>query len=916
MRVRSDDPPPAAPATGPVTLVARILTGILTGILPAVALGLGLCAGGALAQPAPVGGAPRKVVGLVFDDSGSMKGRINLPAFAAQILASSLDPARDTLFTLKLSTVDEQARRSPPVPAVPRNEFAAGRPLDEVVAGIRDSFSLDPTGDTPYDAVEVMLEALAREATRPDDEAFLVVLTDGKFDRLPRGGIRPDRYERYRRRLKSLTTRFVLIAPDNQEGMELQRIVEAQKVRSSLLEAFNAPFDRPAPVVSNSAALMAAMVEAVARINATDSASGRGGIIRIEPQRVAIDSPLTVSRLVGITFARKDGQTAGVERTSFGASPTVTVESTMKAADTADGWRDDQNKARTVQFNLAQALPPGRHTLDFDRPIGPTALFLFDTLAQLDLAVLDEAGRPLPLGRDGVPEAAVGQPLVVAGRLLDRIGGRETVVDPATVAGGSMAAWLAGPGTRQDLPLQSEPGQSRAVHRLRAGTAGEYEAGGTFSAAGFVRKEARRLRFRVVDNVAAPSVALTATECPGCAPDRLATILVPGEPVRPVAEVEVRIGPRPGIPFTAAIDGAPAWLRLVDPAGTIVAPDRALTAGPDGRLAFRLERVLDRPEDPVDHERPVTVRIRAAAPFVGEAHARAVLAIRVPQAHLRYVGTTRQDSKVQDPKLQDPKLQASRDQAPIPAPPLSLTGEDLAAGRDGVVFEISGLAGAPVRPHDFQLAGLGRPLSLTLDVSGSRITVRPGSTWCPCLLSAWWHVWGPDRIEVGYHGFGTARAAAPIAFVPSWAELGASCARLAAMVALALWAVIAAIQFARAPRFSKLSVASIRRRGQPIEAREPLRRWDARGNWRTVWGALLCRRLPARTEVEGLLLEATQGGPRLLLVGTSETIKIESDGRTVRTIREESPRLHFISLSWNSTFSDRRLFEMLTLKRS
>jgi hypothetical protein len=867
---------------------------ILAALFLAALLLVPFAAGEARAQSAPAGAAPRKVVGLVFDDSGSMKGRINLPAFAAQILASSLDPARDKLFTLKLSTVAEQPKRSPAVPAAPRDEFAAGRPLDAVVAGIRDSFSLPPWSDTPYDAVEVMLEALAREATRTDDEAFLIVLTDGKFDTLPRGGIQPERYERYRRRLRSLTTRFILIAPNDPTGRDLQRTVEDQRVRASLLEAFNAPNDRPAPVVSDSASLMAAMFEAVARINSTDLSSNRGGIIRVEPQRVAIDTPLTVSRLVGITFAPKGGRAAGVERTSFGVAPSLAVQSEMAATDTASGWSGDQNQARTLQFNLAQALPPGQHSLDFDRPIGLTALFLFDTLAQLDLAVLDESGRPLPPGRDGVPEAVAGQPLVVAGRIVDRVGGRETVVDPAAVAGGTLAAWLTGPGSRQDLPMQIEPGQSRYAYRMRAGAVGEYEVGGTFSAAGFVRKEGRRPRFRVVDSAVAPSVAIAATDCPGCGPGRLQTVLAPGEPVRPVATVEVRIAPVPGVPFTAAIDGAPDWLRLVDPDGAVVAPDRVLSAGPDGRLVLRLERVLDRPEEPADYERPVGVRIRAAAPYAGEAQARAILAVKVPVVRLRYVGTTRQD----------------------PDPPLALTGEEIAGGRDGLVFEVSGLVGDTVRPADFQVAAAGRPLALSLDVAGERLTVRPGSTWCTCLLWGWWSVWGPAQVEVRYRAFGEAGAAAPIAFAPTWTEIGASCTRLLLGVLLVLWILAAAWLFVRAPRFSKQSVASIRRRGQPIEAREPLRRWDARGNWRTVWGALTGRSLPARTEVEGLLLEATHGGPRLLLAGTSETIKLEGDGRTVRTIREESPRLQFIALPWNSAFTDRRQFEKLTLKRS
>jgi hypothetical protein len=55
---------------------------------------------------------------------------------------------------------------------------------------------------------------------------------------------------------------------------------------------------------------------------------------------------------------------------------------------------------------------------------------------------------------------------------------------------------------------------------------------------------------------------------------------------------------------------------------------------------------------------------------------------------------------------------------------------------------------------------------------------------------------------------------------------------------------------------------------------------------------------------------------RLLLAGTNENIKIENDGRTVRSIRKDSLKLQFVAVPWNSTFTERRSFERLTLMRA
>jgi hypothetical protein len=147
------------------------------------------------------------VVGILFDDSGSMASRIQLPTFGAQLLVSTLDGrnGQDRLFTLRLSQAiavmgtggDITAKDLPPggVTAdnvaqwVSRRGPSLAYTAEDIATDAAQQATMDKMarqwaragGNTPYEPVEILLDRLTSE-TKPGEDAVLVVLTDGQFN--------------------------------------------------------------------------------------------------------------------------------------------------------------------------------------------------------------------------------------------------------------------------------------------------------------------------------------------------------------------------------------------------------------------------------------------------------------------------------------------------------------------------------------------------------------------------------------------------------------------------------------------------------------------------------------------------------------------------------------------------------------
>lgn len=141
--------------------------------------------GSALAQT-------RKVVGVAFDNSGSMGengGRTNLPVFGIQVLAASLDQ-KDRLYALNfrdfLARVRSNGNR---VNFSDASTYLTNFSLDSPpsqrasIAQLK-TWADNPRDGTPFEAVQVMLEHLANVAEK-DDDVHAFIFTDGDFNKPP-----------------------------------------------------------------------------------------------------------------------------------------------------------------------------------------------------------------------------------------------------------------------------------------------------------------------------------------------------------------------------------------------------------------------------------------------------------------------------------------------------------------------------------------------------------------------------------------------------------------------------------------------------------------------------------------------------------------------------------------------------------
>jgi hypothetical protein len=401
--------------------------------------------------------AQAKVVGLVFDDSGSMVHTYHLPLFGAQILAASLDgrPSQDRFFVVRLSAFRERfengnrARNNNDyVPILPgglrsaeagpdnvgrivasapdlveRMDIAPGEPLRRVIDRIR-RWPIISSTPTPYEPVEMMLDKLASETTAGED-AHLVIMSDGSFyDDVP--GMMPSaerlraNYREWQRRIKGrLTVHFLLIKNGATEANRrlLETQVARQGVISGLLQTFG-PESRSYSV-DGFEDLRNAMIEIIARVSATDRDRSSAIVRRPGDNTIELNVPFSVSKIITAGIAQLP-QRAARSVVIEGVTPAgrTDSEAMMASADNYSRWPAGVRLVGDVsQFLFDEALPRGRHIIRFESQVGTNVEVLFRSDISLGWSLREASGTTLFRSRDR-EQGAAGTATARIGRLM------------------------------------------------------------------------------------------------------------------------------------------------------------------------------------------------------------------------------------------------------------------------------------------------------------------------------------------------------------------------------------------------------------------------------------------------------------------------------------------------------------------
>jgi hypothetical protein len=900
-------------------------------------LAYGLCVA-ALLTFTPAHGAGR-VVGILFDDSGSMAGRLNLPAFGAQVLVSSLDGVvgQDSLYTIRLSVFEKEvsketsrvgrivrAQRSfspeyirslleTQTEAMPRKEeIQTQESQQKTIQLIREQWPVLQHA-TPYEPLEILLEQLAR-AAKPDQDVFLVILTDGEFDRENLPG--PDKYppeEEYLRRIYSnyearfsgrLRVEYLLISDMGTKGIRLRKSVETQKVRETLLSVFNKSASVPGvPMdgehnVSSVPELVGAIQTIIARISATDR-SDKSEVAKPLGKSIHIQSPFSVSRLISIANGPVTEGAPNITSNNFNRAPDLRLESRMDNADDRSGWANQRQMAITSHFRFD---PPrsaeSEIVLNFDKDPSKNVLLLFQTEARYELRVRDSSGELVATNADGSVNLVERRGYTVEGVLVDYNPSGTGVRDVPFASlpqSAKFSAFVAGAPPpsgaaprRSAIDLRRNDPKDRAAGVLAIPAAGDYNLTGEFNLPGFVSKSAAARKLHVQSGSVGYSVDVRAEKpCTGCAADELRVTARQLREDRKLATVHIE--QLQGVASEGRLTlQAPPNVVLADREGKAIGRSIDVNLSPGSGLDLQLRLTEDFNPGPGKTSNDVGLSLTANEPFSGRAAAQRRLVVDIPDVKLHYVGNSR-DSPL--------------DKAFV------TSGESLNKGADFLRFRAENLP-SDVRPEDLQIVGASRLLQLERRDGADGIELVPRQRWCTCLT---WAFGVPNAVGleyVGSPGYRPAATHAAFAFAPTLWELGMSCGAILLVLLALTWAIAAAYLYFTAFRFPRGSHLEISRANSPVPESEPLRGSEGR----LLLAALFLRRANEQTSVRGLYLEARPSGAVLKFRDSDPDIRLIDQATFVRDVLKNNPQLLVQFFPWGSRFGRSRTERLMVIR--
>lgn len=830
-----------------------------------------------------------RIVGIVFDDSGSMAPHVNLPAFGAQLLISTLDGRvdKDRLFTASLNQKN-----------ISRQQDIRTRDKHQsLINTIRKNWST-ADGNTPYTNVDLMLRKLIEEQ-KQGEELYFILISDGQFfnpdielDELHE--LQDQLAASYRQMVAAakgpVRVDYLLIAPGEKSAENIQKI-ESEGVRSRMLSAFNgAPKDGSYDVTSFST-LLSALKDIIARVSNTDR-SVKGSTVQIKDNTVTLTSPFSVSRIITVGASDNEVGPPKPVETSFQSVNQIDLNSRMQGKDQHAGW-DRVFSGLTTHFPLQPALAPGTHSIVYDRLIGDEIFLLFETDATIRLIITDISGNEVNKDAAGNYILTLGGDYKFQAKVYSSIGGMAEPVEFSSLATDSgFSTIVTSPrNALSNFSLKRDEANSFAFVDFVPTELGLHSAKGSLRLPGFVSPASLPITYEVKNFNADLDIVIDPTlEDNGLAihtvtgsPDAelIATARIQTSGLNESGEIELELQQEDNIYFLGNSNGI-----------SLSAADLSITDGEPIEVHIWAKSSW-KPRSKTDLlGRKMTLVSKMLPPHLGEQSASFIIKATIPEAQI-----------VPTDHVQDQSGEI----------PLFISGENLTSNKDESKRGLVGSIGFnyylsnnihPAAAENFSVSGGPSFLvDWSVGYSDNSINVAPNSIfWCHCFL---WLFNGKHPVEInftGAQGLQTASSFGDMSLLVqiSSKERNLSCLWNLLMMLLVIYLIgwiITCIKTQRFPAHSGLKIQ---------KDNEIPRYLDLRGTNLTLLKSLLWIFRGAPHEVarlEGLALKARSGGATLLIAESDPQTQPDSLGETLVEYLEYHQSQTELRVGWYETFS-------------
>ena len=891
--------------------------------------------------------AQEKTLAVVFDTSGSMSTRFELPSYGVRLLASTLDgrAEQDRVFYINFTEYLNKCARFSGDQVywkMPQGGNVSGLGCDtdilvkkfemtnegSQISMLRDLARWDDpiAKATPYPPIEIMLDQLAREV-HENEEIILLVVVDGDFsDGELRGGrFNPQMttaFERYRQRIVDrggrISAKFLFIDKDGSN----RPVVNDQGVRDTLLTVFNGSPSIGDEHVTGRDALWSAITKIIAEVSDIDRDAQRQ-FINFTGNTITVNSPLSISRIVVTTVGSVGTSLPKLEITELGGiKPTATrfLTDTMDNGDL--DFNFDRLASEVNHMAFARPLPSGSYDLQFSGPVSEDRIFLiFETLSKTDLRIFEASGEEVfPNGADKFT-LFTDTDYTFVSRILD--GDTHPVpVELATLPDNTtMQLTLSKPGLNDVRSMVLDRARNQGAVEFRTNQTGQFLAVSRASA-GILSPQSEPLSIEVIAARTELTISpiIPAVPCSACSAEQFQL------PVTTLDGADVEIG-RFDVTADATIDGQitfdrtrlPDGYTLQDNQGRTIDPNKAILFGARQTRSFRIMRPAAIDVGNLKDSLDLEIIIAPTGHWVGEpVRATANVLLTPTDMTMVLVDVTQAPTSGQLDGLLVPSGALLRGQfSAIFSLTDLLVAPDPAAVDDLVSVTPPGFIGSLVRFNN------SFPDPRT---SGGfhAIDARPTTSyWCLCFLG----VSNAFRsTEVRDYTFGYAleidgaviqQASAPLAVHTPIAptQFGLSCALDAFIFLLILMFIRGIFALILTHRFPRGSVMEINEGGSVPR----FKRLD-KGNsiWWKAWFALFTGNPDEVRTVEGLKIKATARGALVDVAKATPPWEVERLGESFADLKESRPKTSSYRLIWGDRMENtfRPTLWMVFKKRS